>query len=123
MIMDMKPIRRLTASLLRHRAAPWLCALAVLALTSCGDFFEFDEERATWDGKIICQNDSSVVMVGTYIRTNRSVRVNIRLLHTPSNEVLAMGTATVPITDDLRPLVREPRPGDGLAPTVSTRLQ
>lgn len=64
MIMDMKPIRRLTASLLRHRAAPWLCALAVLALTSCGDFFEFGEERATWDGKIICQNDSSVVMVG-----------------------------------------------------------
>lgn len=58
MIMDMKPIRRLTASLLRHRAAPWLCALAVLALTSCGDFFEFGEERATWDGKIICQNDS-----------------------------------------------------------------
>ena len=35
MIMDMKPIRRLTASLLRHRAAPWLCALAVLVLTSC----------------------------------------------------------------------------------------
>lgn len=64
MIMDMKPIRRLTASLLRHRAAPWLCALAVLVLTSCGDFFEFGEERATWDGKIICQNDSSVVMVG-----------------------------------------------------------
>ena len=64
MIMDMKPIRRLTASLLRHRAAPWLCALAVLALTSCGDFFEFGDERATWDGKIICQNDSSVVMVG-----------------------------------------------------------
>lgn len=62
--MDMKPIRRLTASLLRHRAAPWLCALAVLVLTSCGDFFEFGEERATWDGKIICQNDSSVVMVG-----------------------------------------------------------
>lgn len=64
MIMDMKPIRRLTASLLRHRAAPWLCALAVLVLTSCGDFFEFGEERATWDGKIICQNDSSVAMVG-----------------------------------------------------------
>ena len=54
MIMDMKPIRRLTASLLRHRAAPWLCALAVLVLTSCGAFFEFGEARATWAGKIIC---------------------------------------------------------------------
>ena len=66
---------------------------------------------------------SQAVLAGTYIATSEQVRFSIRLIHTSSNEVLAMGTATVPITDDLRPLVREPRPGDGLAPSVSTRLQ
>ena len=66
---------------------------------------------------------SQAVLAGTYIATGEQVRFSIRLIHTTSNEVLAMGTATVPITDDLRPLVREPRAGDGLAPTVSTRLQ
>lgn len=55
--------------------------------------------------------------------TSEQVRFSIRLIHTSSNEVLAMGTATVPITDDLRPLVREARPGRRLAPSVSTRLQ
>lgn len=66
---------------------------------------------------------SQAVMAGTYIVTSEQVRFSIRLIHTSSNEVLAMGTATIPITDDLRPLVREGRPGDGLAPTVRTRLQ
>ena len=66
---------------------------------------------------------SQAVLAGTYVATSEQVRFSIRLIHTSSNEVLAMGTATVPITDDLRPLVREPRAGDGLAPSVSTRLQ
>lgn len=66
---------------------------------------------------------SQAILAGTYIATGEQVRFSIRLIHTTSNEVLAMGTATVPITDDLRPFVREPRPGEGLAPSVSTRLQ
>jgi len=66
---------------------------------------------------------SQAILAGTYVTTSEQVRFSIRLIHTSSNEVLAMGTATVPITDDLRPLVREARPGDGLAPSVSTRLQ
>jgi len=66
---------------------------------------------------------SQAVMVGTYIVTSAQVRFSIRLIHTSSNEVLAMGTATIPISDDLRPLVRERGAGDGLVPTVRTRLQ
>ena len=66
---------------------------------------------------------SQAILAGTYVTTSDQVRFSIRLIHTSSNEVLAMGTATVPITDDLRPLVREARPGDGLAPSVRTRLQ
>ena len=66
---------------------------------------------------------SQAVLAGTYIATGEQVRFSIRLIHTSSNEVLAMATATVPITDDLRPLVREAGPGDGLTPTVRTRLQ
>lgn len=66
---------------------------------------------------------SQAVMAGTYVVTSEQVRFSIRLIHTSSNEVLAMGTATIPITDDLRPLVRERGAGDGLTPTVRTRLQ
>jgi hypothetical protein len=66
---------------------------------------------------------SQAIMAGTYVTTSDQVRFSIKLIHTSSNEVLAMGTATVPITDDLRPLVRDRNAGEGLAPTVSTRLQ
>lgn len=69
------------------------------------------------------QGTSQAILAGTYVTTSEQVRFSMRLIHTSSNEVLAMGNATVPITDDLRPLVREARPGDGLAPTVRTRLQ
>ena len=103
MIMDMKPIRRLTASLLRHRAAPWLCALAVLVLTSCGDFFEFGEERATWDGKIICQNDSSVVMVlqpGEWAEYYLTVRFRDGRQGQVSNRVTVAAPANPPSTTE-----------------------
>ncbi|MBO4301438.1 MAG: hypothetical protein J5861_07540 [Desulfovibrio sp.] len=74
---------------------------------------------------------SQAIMAGTYVITPKQVRFSIRLLHTPGNEVLAMGSGTVPITEDLRPLLRE-RPigsaagsysGDGIVPPVTTRLQ
>ena len=66
---------------------------------------------------------SQAIMAGTYVTTSDQVRFSIKLIHTSSNEVLAMATATVPITDDLRPLVRDRQAGDGFVPTVSTRLQ
>ena len=69
------------------------------------------------------------IMAGTYVITPKQVRFSIRLLHTPGNEVLAMGSATIPITDDLRPLLREKPLGAGggyggdIVPPVTTRLQ
>lgn len=66
------------------------------------------------------------VMAGTYVVTGSQVRFSIRLIHIPSNEVLAMGTATVPITDDIYPLLRDPynpsRSSSGV-PSSYTRLQ
>ena len=68
---------------------------------------------------------SQAIMAGTYVVSGEQVRFNIRLIHTSSNEVLAMGSGTVPITDDLMPLLRDPSPGGkgGVTPTVNTRLQ
>ena len=68
---------------------------------------------------------SQAIMGGTYVVSGEQVRFNIRLIHTNSNEVLAMGSGTVPITDDLMPLLRDPSPGGkgGVTPTVNTRLQ
>jgi hypothetical protein len=62
-------------------------------------------------------------MVGTYVRTNRSVRVNIRLLHTPSNNVLAMSSATIQLSPEVRSLLATSSMGGmGFEPSVGTRL-
>lgn len=66
---------------------------------------------------------SQAVLAGTYVVSSEQVRFSISLIHTTSNEVLAKGTATVPITDDLLPLLEDPLPGGGNVPTVYTRLQ
>lgn len=67
---------------------------------------------------------SAGVLVGTYVVTNEQVRFNIRILHTPSNEVLAMGTATVPITDDIRPLLYDvSQVPVKVMPSIGTQLQ
>lgn len=67
---------------------------------------------------------SAVVMVGTYVRTNRSVRVNIRLLHTPTNEVLAMSSGTIPLSSEVRSLLLSPTElaDMGTVPSIGTRL-
>lgn len=65
---------------------------------------------------------SQAILAGTYVISPKQVRFAISLIHTTSNEVLAKATATVPITDDLRPLLDEPSKG-GNVPTVYTRLQ
>ena len=48
---------------------------------------------------------SHAVLAGTYVVSADNVRFTMRLIHTTSNEVLAMGTATVPINDDVLPLL------------------
>ncbi|MEG2173631.1 MAG: FlgO family outer membrane protein [Desulfovibrionaceae bacterium] len=67
---------------------------------------------------------SAGVMVGTYVVSTEQVRFNIRILHTPSNEVLAMGTATVPITEDIRPLLYDmSQTPVKVMPSIGTKLQ
>lgn len=67
---------------------------------------------------------SSAVLVGTYIVTNRSVRVNLKLVHTPDNEVLAMSTATIPLSSEVRSLLASPLnlAGMGHVPSIGTTL-
>lgn len=40
--------------------------------------------------------NTHAVLTGTYTVTERSVRFNMRLIHTPTREVLAAGSGTVP---------------------------
>jgi hypothetical protein len=67
---------------------------------------------------------AEAVLAGTYVVTPVNVRFNMRLLHVPSNEVLAMGSGTVPVTDEVKTLLTDqqkekPRPPQ---PSVFTRL-
>lgn len=64
------------------------------------------------------------ILAGTYVITTDDVRFNISLISTTTNEVLAKAAATIPITDDLLPLLSENSgPAGGLKPSVYTRLQ
>ena len=65
---------------------------------------------------------TEMVLTGTYTITDRSVRFNMRLVSTPTNEVIAMAAGTIPITDELEPLVADPLPPPPLQPAVRTKL-
>lgn len=64
---------------------------------------------------------TAAVLTGTYTVTADAVRFNLRLLHTPTNQVLASATSTVPVTTELFPLLAERSSGPPM-PTVMTRL-
>ena len=67
--------------------------------------------------------NSAAVLVGTYTLTPRSVRVNMKLLHTPSNEVLAMSSKTIPLSRELRMLASSMAMEKwGKTPSVGTRF-
>ena len=65
---------------------------------------------------------SVAVLVGTYVATPENVRFNMRLLHTPSNEVLAMGSATVPVSEEVKSLLSDWKKPGPPQPSVFTRL-
>jgi hypothetical protein len=66
---------------------------------------------------------SVAVLAGTYVITPDNVRFNMRLLHVPSNEILASGSATVPVTFELQPLLSDEKKKAGPPqPSVFTRL-
>ncbi len=83
------------------------------------------EMLLTRDTKLLANRNatSQLVLAGTYLVTLEQVRFSMRLIHTPSNEVIAMGTATVPITDDIRHLLVDTSAGPAkVTPSVNTRL-
>jgi len=65
---------------------------------------------------------TEAVLAGTYVVTPEQVRFAMRLLHVPSNDILAMATATVPITDDLKPLLHDMKEGK-VMPSIGTKLK
>jgi hypothetical protein len=65
---------------------------------------------------------SEAVLAGPYVVTPDQVRFSMRLLHVPSNDVLAMATATVPITNDLKPLLHDMKETK-VMPSIGTKLK
>jgi len=64
---------------------------------------------------------TEAVLAGTYVVTPQQVRFSMRLLHAQTNDILAMATATVPITDDLKPLLHDMKESK-VAPSIGTKL-
>jgi len=65
---------------------------------------------------------TEAVLAGTYVVTPEQVRFSMRLLHVPSNDILAMATATVRITNDLKPLLHDMKETK-VMPSVGTKLK
>ena len=65
---------------------------------------------------------TEAVLAGTYVVTPEQVRFSMRLLHVPSNDILAMATATVPITNDLKPLLHDMKETK-VMPSIGTQLK
>jgi hypothetical protein len=65
---------------------------------------------------------TEAVLAGTYVVTPEQVRFSMRLLHVPSNDILGMATATVPITDDLKPLLHDMKETK-VVPSIGTKLK
>lgn len=60
------------------------------------------------------------VLTGTYLVTPDNVRFNMKIVKTANNNVLGMSSATVPVTREIMPLLRDKK-GAPL-PSVLTRL-
>ena len=65
---------------------------------------------------------TEAILAGTYVVTPDQVRFSMRLLHVPTNDVLAMATATVPITNDLKPLLHDMKETK-VTPSIGTKLK
>jgi hypothetical protein len=65
---------------------------------------------------------TQLLLVGTYVYTEKSVRFNLRLVHIPGKQIVAMSAGSVPLTDELVPMVADGTPPPPLAPSVQTKL-
>lgn len=68
--------------------------------------------------------NATVILVGTYTVGPKSVRVNMKLLHAPTREVLASSSATIQMTREVRSLTSNKALEQmGRSPSVGTKLQ
>lgn len=80
----------------------------------------------TRDVQLLAENQaqSALILVGTFTETSRNVRFNIKLLHAPDNEVLAMGSRSIPMSPELAELASEANRSrlTRVRPSVSTKF-
>lgn len=67
---------------------------------------------------------SALILAGTYTVSKAGVRFNMRLIMTPTNEVVAMASQTLPLSEDMAELLPEldARRLSAVAPTVGASL-
>ena len=66
---------------------------------------------------------ATVILVGTYTVGPKSVRVNMKMIHASSREVLAASSATIPMTREVRTLAsNKAMENMGRTPSVGSRL-
>lgn len=77
------------------------------------------------DAEKLAQNivTTELVLTGTYMISEKGIRFNMRLLHTATTDVVAIVSGTVPIADDIYPLLVEGNPdNEALTPSVRVLL-
>ncbi|MEZ0574663.1 FlgO family outer membrane protein [Halodesulfovibrio aestuarii] len=63
---------------------------------------------------------ATIIVAGTYTQTLNRVRFNMRFIHAPTNEVLAMATQTLPLNAEMRLLTVGSNDKRGIVPSVGT---
>lgn len=66
---------------------------------------------------------ATIIVAGTYTQTLNRIRFNMRFIHAPTNEVLAMATQTLPLNAEMRMLTVGSNETCGVIPSVGTRLR
>jgi hypothetical protein len=84
---------------------------------------ETGELLLTRDTALMARSRASAtaVLTGTYTITSRSVRFNMQLIHAGTNSVLAKSSVTIPVSQELHPLLVDLN-SRGIVPSVNTRL-
>ncbi|MCG8529984.1 MAG: FlgO family outer membrane protein [Desulfovibrionales bacterium] len=66
--------------------------------------------------------EAAIIVAGTYTQTRNRVRFNMRFIHAPTNEVLAMATETLPLNAEMRMLTVGSVENRGIRPSVGIRF-
>lgn len=66
--------------------------------------------------------DATAILAGTYVVSKTDVRFSMSLIDVATHKVVAKASSTVPITQDILPLIGTPGPKKPLMPSVQTKL-